>query len=227
MSFSLSQVVPWGRSYTEYVEMFALDERDLGKPTLGVGDGPASFNAELTRGGGHIVSCDPLYRFGAREIRARIDATAATIGAELRANTDEFVWTRFDSVEDVIAARIQAMNVFLDDFAGRDAQARYIDASLPDLPFADASFDLVLCSHFLFLYSEQHDLAFHLDSIRELVRVAREVRIFPLVELGSVVSRHLGPAVDALRAEGWQADPVRVGYEFQRGGNEMLRISRS
>jgi hypothetical protein len=54
--------------------------------------------------------------------------------------------------------------------------------------------------------------------------VAREVRVFPVVELGSIRSRHLDAVVSVLSAEGCQVGVERVGYEFQRGGNEMLRL---
>ena len=48
MGFTLDKVVPWGRSYNEYVSMFALSEADLKLPILGCGDGPAEFNSILT-----------------------------------------------------------------------------------------------------------------------------------------------------------------------------------
>src|SRR5260370_30292561 len=47
-SVRLHEVVPWGRSLDEYRAMFALSEGDLQGRLLGCGDGPASFNAELT-----------------------------------------------------------------------------------------------------------------------------------------------------------------------------------
>jgi hypothetical protein len=81
-----------------------------------------------------------------------------------------------------------AMNDFLADYAAGKAQARYIDAELPNLPFPDLSFDLGLCSHFLFLYTTQLGETFHQRAIREMCRVASEVRIFPLVALGSTSS---------------------------------------
>lgn len=46
------------------------------------------------------------------------------------------------------------------------------------------SFDLAVCSHLLFLYSEHLSEDFHVESIKELCRVAGEARIFPLLELG-------------------------------------------
>ena len=41
--FTLEQVVPWGRSFDEYCNMFALSSDDLALRILGCGDGPASF----------------------------------------------------------------------------------------------------------------------------------------------------------------------------------------
>lgn len=70
MAFTLDQVVPWGRSYDEYVAMFALDDADLQRRILGCGDGPASFNAVLSRRGGNVVSVDPLYQYSGGEIRS-------------------------------------------------------------------------------------------------------------------------------------------------------------
>jgi len=52
----LEGIVPWGRSFNEYQVMFALSATDLQKSILGCGDGPACFNAQLTKAGGHIIS---------------------------------------------------------------------------------------------------------------------------------------------------------------------------
>lgn len=68
----LAKVIPWGRSFKEYRAMFSLSDVDIEKTILGCGDGPASFNAELTESGGCIVSVDPVYQFNANDIRARI-----------------------------------------------------------------------------------------------------------------------------------------------------------
>lgn len=69
MAMQLDQVVPFGRSFDEYVKMFALSEADLQGNILSVADGPASFNAEGTERGYRIQSVDPLYCFGADEVR--------------------------------------------------------------------------------------------------------------------------------------------------------------
>lgn len=225
--FSLSSVVPWGRSFDEYQRMFALTRADLAGRVLGCGDGPASFNAEATRRGVQVVSCDPVYQFDAAQLAQRIAETSTEVLAQTRRNAHEFVWTDIPSVEALAGIRHDAMRVFLDDFPAGKAEGRYVEASLPTLPFADQSFDLVLCSHFLFLYTLQFDLPFHRDAVRELCRVAQDVRIFPLLALGGQPSPYVEPIAEEFRTLGYGVSIERVPYEFQRGGNQMLRIVRA
>lgn len=224
MSFNLENVVPWGRSFDEYVAMFALGGDDLGKRILGCGDGPASFNATLTSRGGSAVSIDPIYQFTAEELAVRIDETHEIGMEQARQNVDEFVWTHIRSIEELGQVRMSAMRAFLADYPLGKNAGRYIHAELPHLPFADGAFDLALCSHFLFLYSEHIDKALHMRSLRELCRVAGEVRIFPVLELGSIRSRHIDVVAAELFEEGYRVSIERVTYEFQKGGNEMLRL---
>ena len=110
-----------------------------------------------------------------------------------------------------------AMQEFLDDYEPGKAQGRYVESELPALPFDDASFDLALCSHFLFLYTTQLGEAFHRSAIREMCRVAGEVRIFPLLALGGSRSPFVDQSVDDLRASGYDVSIEGVPYEFQRG----------
>ncbi len=225
MAFHLADVVPWGRTFDEYAAMFALGENDRTRSILGCADGPASFNAEALQRNFKVVSADPLYRFSVPQIRARIAQTAPTIAGQLRSNREDFVWAHFKTVDELVAARMRAMQVFLTDYAQGLEQGRYVPAELPDLPYFDATFDLALCSHFLFLYSEQHDAKFHVSAVRELCRVASEVRIFPLVELSGASSRHLQAVTDALNADGRTVTIETVAYEFQKGGNQMMRVA--
>ena len=224
MAFTLDEIVPWGRSFEEYRRMFALSEDDLGLRILGCADGPASFNAGLTKQGGAVVSVDPLYRFSREEIRSRIDQVFETVLEETRKNAHEFLWTSIPSVERLGEIRREAMADFLEDYPRGLEEGRYRDASLPELPFGERTFHLALCSHYLFLYSSHISLDFHLRSIRELCRVAREIRIFPLLELGAVPSRHLEPVMESFSREGSRVSIETVPYEFQQGGNRMMRI---
>jgi hypothetical protein len=222
--FTLSDVVPWGRSFDEYQRMFALSEDDLATAILGCADGPASFNAEATRRGARVISCDPLYRLTKAQIEERIAVTYDEILEQTRRNAQTFVWNTIRSVDELGRVRMASMQRFLDDYEAGLAERRYIAAELPVLPFEDASADLALCANFLFLYAEHRDEAFHLAAVRELCRVAREVRIFPLLNLGGRRSPHIDPVIDALRANGHGVSIEEVPYEFQRGGNQMMRI---
>lgn len=225
MQSFLKKVVPWGRCLDEYRRMFAITELELDKRFLGCADGPASFNAEMSAAGRAVTSCDPLYRYSADQIRERIDATYPQMIEYARKNADVFVWS--DQIPDPATLgrhRMQAMERFLSDYKIGRIESRYVAAELPDLPFADRTFDIALCSHFLFLYSEQLTEQFHIDSIRELLRIAGEVRIFPLLELEGAQSRHLDAVLSVLQSNGYRVEIERVGYEFQRGGNQMMWI---
>ncbi|MDH4318335.1 MAG: hypothetical protein OEV64_08080 [Desulfobulbaceae bacterium] len=223
----LSEVVPWGRTLLEYREMFSLTERDLEKKILGCGDGPACFNAELTGIGGKVVSVDPVYQFDAEQIRSRVDAVYPQIMEQLSKNRDDYLWNNFGTVEELGKARMKAMTAFLEDYEEGRAAGRYINASLPVLPFQDDAFELALCSHYLFLYSEHIDQEQHILSLQELCRVAREVRVYPLLSISdNRPSRHLAPVLAALSAGGINASLQPVTYEFQKGATAMLVAKR-
>jgi methyltransferase family protein len=225
--FTLDQVVPWGRSFDEYRRMFALTDADLELKIVGCGDGPASFNAEATRLGATVVSCDPIYRYDVAQLRQRIASTYDQILEQTRRNTGEFVWSTIHSVDELGKVRMAAMNEFLHDYPAGLTAGRYIDAELPHLPFPDTSFDLALCSHFLFLYTTQLGETFHRSAIRELCRVATEVRIFPLLALGAMPSPLVERMVEEFDGQGFNVSINVVAYEFQRGGNKMMRIRRA
>jgi hypothetical protein len=226
MAFTLDQVIPWGRSLDEYRRLFGLSEQDLHGSILGVGDGPASFNAEMAALGRRVVSVDPLYSFSGAEIRRRIDETYHRVVDQLWPLLDLYVWREFADPDALGRHRMATMQRFLADYdAGRN-EGRYVVGALPALDFAGGQFDLALCSHFLFLYSEQLSYDFHLAAVQEMCRIARQVRIFPLLNLAVQPSPHLAPLCTQLGAFGYHVEIAPVNYEFQRGGNQMMVISR-
>jgi len=224
MGFTLDKVVPWGRSYDEYVSMFDLTEADLKLRILGCGDGPAAFNSVLSQRGGNIVSIDPVYAFNAEQISSRISETYQTVMTQMRNNQSDYVWGAISSVEQLGSIRMAAMETFLADFKAGKQAGRYISGELPALPFANQQFDMALSSHFLFLYSVHLSAGFHLQAILEMLRVSREVRVFPLLTLNGATSPYVQFVAELLMEQGFGAEIKQVPYEFQRGGNEMLVI---
>ena len=111
------------------------------------------------------------------------------------------------------------IKAFTKNYAKSFNTQRYINASVPHLPFADHEFDLALCSHFLFLYSEQFSYKFHKQSIMKMLRVANEVLIFPLLTLMQEKSPYLHQLIQILTEFGYDATIQKVKYELQKGGN--------
>lgn len=223
---NLFSIVPWGRSLDEYRAMFTLSGADLQRRVLGCGDGPASFNAEATARGARVVSVDPIYAYSAAEIEKRVKATFETVVAQAREQAHRFVWDRFADPDALGVVRLAAMRWFLADYEAGKRDGRYVVGSLPALPFTDAGFDLALCSHLLFLYSDHLSLDAHVAGLRELLRVAGEVRVFPLLTLAGELSPYLAPVCEALRCDGHIVEEKQVPYEFQRGGDTMLQLQR-
>lgn len=218
----LDRVVPFGRSKTEYELMFALTESDRLKSIIGIGDGPASFNAEMTAAGYQVTSIDPIYQLIGSEIKSRFDACVDTIIEQVRNTPNNWVWSYHKSPEDLRANREKAIAIFLEDYDRGKIEGRYLNAELPKLYFQDKQFQLALCSHFLFLYSEHLSFEFHLESIRELCRIAEEVRIFPLLNLAQARSPYIEEICNTLAKEGINSEIIPVPYELQKGGNQAI-----
>lgn len=227
MTTDLADFAPWGRSFHEYERMFALGPGELSGRILGCGDGPAAFNHEATRRGARVVSVDPLYVFPGDDIARRIAAVAPEMVAKARATAASFVWDEFGSPEALAGHRLAVMREFLADYERGRRAGRYVAAALPRLPFASGTFDLALSSHLLFTYSRLIGEAGHLAAVAELIRVAYRVRIFPLLDMfDGGRSPHLAAVLDWAPTQDCVATIRRVDYEFQRGGNEFLELTR-
>ena len=224
MVVKLEKVVPFGRSLDEYIRMFDLSSEDLQKRILGAGDGPASFNAEGTAKGYKITSIDPIYQFDGAEIKQRFNAVVDNIIGQVIATPNNWVWNYHKNPQDLKANRIKALERFLRDYDRGKQEGRYLAQELPNLNFSDRSYDLALCSHFLFLYSEQLGRDFHIAAIEEMLRVSSEVRIFPLLTLIQKTSPYLDFVIDRFNNLGYLASIVKVPYELQPGADKMLVI---
>lgn len=212
------------RTYDEYLEMFDLRGEDWrGGTVLDCAAGGASFTAEWNARGGAAVACDPLYGLPAEEqMRAVVGGVERAV-ANIVAEPERYVWRTFGGPNQHRQARQAAAELF-----GRDLQehpTRYVPGSLPKLPFGGQFFDLALCSYLLFAYSSALSPDDHVAYARELVRVAREVRIFPLVGFEGDAA-HLVDVVESnLCLDGRRVERCSVRYEFLRGATEYLRVT--
>ena len=96
-------------------------------------------------------------------------------------------------------------------------------SELIQIGFPDQSFDLALCANVLFTESDKLSEAFHLVILLELVRVATEVRIYPLIDKNGRPSVHLGPILQSLQEKGYGVELRQVTAKAQ-DGSALLRI---
>jgi hypothetical protein len=220
----------WSRSFEEYRLIFGLTESDLAGKILGCADGPAGFNAEATAFGHRVISCDPTYAYSANEFERRVEACYDVVMSQVKENIEKYIWGYFRDPGHLGQCRLASMRKFLADFDPGKRAGRYVTASLPELPFKDGQFSLALVSHLLFLYSDQFDCDFHAAAFEELLRVAGEVRVFPLFGHDRRRSPHVGPVINHLERIGFEVEVVSVEFEFQKvdddTGNHMMRVLR-
>lgn len=211
------------RSLREYQAMFALTDDDLAGRLLDCAGGAASFAAAVADRADDVRACDPAYTSTPEELDARSAANLARAAAYVHGHPDEYAWSFFADFDTYRSERDASRAAFLADYTTH--RERYLAGRLPRLPFRDASFDLVLCSHLLFSWSDRLDLDFHLAAISELARVGRVVRIFPLFAMGAGPPLDLDPLLARLRHRGLIAQRRPVDYQFQRGRPLMLEIT--
>lgn len=225
MAFQLNSVVPWGRTMAEYQRMFLLDEKDKARRIASFGDGPASFNCEASQRGYQVTSFDPIYQFSREALQRQIEEVRLTVMEQMRENADHYVWTQIKSLEELEHLRMSAMSLFLADYEMGKAEKRYFCHELPNrIPAEDDAFDLGLSSHFLLLYPAL-GYEFHIQSMTEMLRTCKEVRIFPIVDLDARQTE-LAAAVIQHFQQRYSVCVEKTEYEFQKGGNQMLRITK-
>ncbi|MFC8933987.1 methyltransferase domain-containing protein [Rhodococcus sp. NPDC057135] len=215
------------RSLSEYRAMFALTDNDLSLRILDCPGGGAGFTSEVSNLGGDVIACDIAYFENSAKKLAAIATSEADRGNHyVRAHAEQYEWTFFADPDEHRRVRQHAAQRFAAHI--RRHPDHYVPGRLPSLPFADASFDLVLSSHLLFSYAERLDHTFHVDAITELMRVTSgEVRIFPLVEVGSSEAYpRLVELLADLRTRNIVGHTVKVDYAFQRGADHMLVCRR-
>jgi len=218
-----------GRSLAEYAQCFALDVAALkGRDVLDVAAGASSFTAEACARRIDAVALDPLYGEAPAALATRVARDSAQLLAQLKSKPRLFRSKAFPSCAETAADRCAAGQRFLSDYATHSAYGRYVGGSLPQLPFFDGTFDLVLCAHLLFLETAGFDFEGHLAACRELVRVSvGEARVFPLGGAAGRPYPGLARLRRELRAGGIGSQIVEVDSGFPGGAGSTLVLRRA
>lgn len=220
----MRKLVLWGHHVDEYREMFDLSWADFDKRILEYGCGPSAVNTEISESTDHVVSCDPLFNLDKSTLSTKVSLVFDAMTTEVKTHQDKFDFSRYGSLDNLIARRREGIREFLADYERGRAENRYVPVNDIRLPFADFSFDMALSSHYLFADLDDQDVEFHLQVIKELARVAKEVRLFPLIDRNAKPSPFLGPVLLGLQQDNYGAEVKEVKYTLQQQGNAMLRV---
>lgn len=218
----MRDVVLWGHCVDEYQEMFDVPEETFHKRILEYASGPSAINAQLHEDTHHIISCDPLFTLDKATLRTKI----SLIFEEMltRVQKEKFDFSRYGGFEAFIKHRQDGIEKFFADYEQGRVEKRYLPLRDNTLPFADFSFDMAVSSHYLFTDLEAQNIEFHVQAIRELALVAKEVRIFPLIDSFNQTSSLLGPVLLELQKGNYGIEVRNVMYHLQPQGNAMLRV---
>jgi hypothetical protein len=211
-SHAIGEIVISARPFADYAAQFALSDNVLRNGRiLDCPGGASDFAATVRSFGGQATSVDPCYAYDISELAQRITADLTRVLDWTAAQPDRFpmdeqgVWCHASAWRDTAEA-------FLADIQrDRSHNTRhYQPAALPDLPFPNDSFTLAVSGFLLFTYPRYFDVGFHLRALRELLRVAREVRPHPLNDSAGNPCPMLETVLGHLTAEGIQAELMTV-----------------
>jgi hypothetical protein len=238
-SFQFKRVMFFGRNFDEYSQMFNLDlEQMKGKRILDCPSGPASFIAQAHKHGIAATGCDPQYEHDLAELLNIIEKDLEACFEQQAESAHLLDKAGGQETAAYKETRMKTFREFAADYPQGKAQGRYVQASLPSLPFADKSFDLVLSSNLLFLYTDVKtggslidghlDYDFHKAAVLELYRVAaKTVRIYPLKSPNSIGNHtYVDKLLRDLQELKITAEIVAVPYKDIEGANHLLQLSR-
>lgn len=216
--------VLWGQNVDEYREMFNLSAVDLQGKLLEYGCGPSTVNSELNQKAQSIVSCDPLFSLDKAVLQSKVDLIFEDRVQQMTKNQEKFNFSHYKNLEGLVAKRREGIVRFFADYEQGKIEQRYISVNEERLPFRDFSFDLALSAHYFFTDLPEQDVTVHLNMIKELTRVAKEIRIFPLIDCHGQPSTLLGPVLLGLQQENLGMEVKEVTYPLQSNENAMLRV---
>ncbi len=219
----MRKLVLWGHHADEFREMFDLpDDKNL--RLLEYGCGPTAVNKELTARGQLVTSCDPLFALDKKNLADKVELIFDDMVSKVVRDQAKFDFSCYGSLENLITKRREGMASFFSDYEQARREKRCLAITEQNLDFPDFYFDLALSSHYLFADLDDQDVDFHLIIIKELARVAKEVRIFPLIDRYNQPSPFLGPVLLGLQEENYGVEVREVAYHLQPHGNAMLRV---
>jgi hypothetical protein len=222
----LDRFVFLGRTWEEYLLIFDIKEEQLiGKHVLDCPGGACSFTAVANQKGIRAAAIDAAYYYSIEELKKKgLDDIEYTL-SKIEQVKDKCRWEYFEDTKELRKERVKALIQCIEDM--ETDNSRYFPAILPVLPFENDSFDITLSAHFLFMYADKIDYNFHLQTIKEMMRVTKgEIRIFPVTDMNGKRYEHIDEIKEWISTKGWEVTEIKAPYEFHRNVNTMLKLRR-
>jgi len=197
--------------------MFDLPLSELPKKVLFFPGGISSVNAELHAEGRHVVSADSAYALNAFEMEKFQMEMLQTCSLNWEREHQDLSIDEKRRQEKIISKWQAIADTFTQDYQKAENEGRYI--ALKDslkLPFKNGEFDLVCCPGVLI-----EDQSTTLNLLKELLRVAHEVRLVPHLLEGEDAHKALAGVMLVLQQEDYGVELRNVNYE---AANVMLRV---
>ncbi len=183
-------------------QMFELKLEHLPKKTLFIPGGLTSIAAELAESKPGAVCADAIYGLSSFELEKRTADIMRDAGLECdRRHCDPQMISFWQRVRDAF---------WLDFQTGKNAGRYVAYQDILKLPFKDGEFNLACCAGVLI-----EDQTAILNLIKELLRIAHEVRLFPELLAGENLKQNLVSVLLVLQQQDF-------GVELH--ANAMLRI---
>ena len=222
MSLDLDNVIFIGRTYDEYIDMFNLHNLK-NKKVLDFPAGACSFSSQ-----NNSYAADILYDQDKEDLEIVGKKSINLIYKNIDWINSTCTLSYYKDIFKHKAQREEALNDFLKDYS----KERYSKQTLPNSTFKDKEFDLLLSAHFLFTYDDRFSYEFHKKSVFEMLRVSKEVRIFPLVDMNNSnlgkqrnFSPYLYRLLEELEDYGYSYSIEKSNYEFQLDAGYFLKIN--
>lgn len=224
----LNRVVFLGRTWEEYLLIFDLKEEQLiGKSVLDCPGGACSFTAIANQRGIRSVAADLAYYHSVEALKEKGLQDIEYIIPKIEQVKDNYRWDYFENIVELKNKRVTALSQCIKDMEETN-KSRYFPVVLPVLPFEDGFFDITLSAHLLFMYADNIDYYFHIQTIDELLRVTKEeVRIFPITDMNGKRYDRIDEIKEWIVMRGWEAVESKSPYEFHKNVNTMLKIRKT
>lgn len=227
MDLSINEICGLGYSVDDYKKMFDLSDDDLNRNILDYRSGANVFCQEIynqNKSEASIIkACDPIYQMNITDLKKLAKASIDKLNQEYKANKSKFTLNTAD-FEKFIEQRINNINIFFSEFEVNKNNNLYTLDSLPSLSFEDEKFDLALVNYYFFSYSEILGLDYIVAGLKELIRVANEVRIFPLVNHSGEYSDAVPMVLGKLQENDLGAEIKEVEFGLWQSENAMMKV---